>query len=167
VANPPNYITCHWGLQDDANPPLSYTWKDNIIQYKDRLVLSPTSALEPMILNELHSSALVGHSIFQNTYSHDHHYFWGEGMKKEFLTFFTECDIFQQNNSETVKTPITLHPLPIPASIWTDISMEFIVGLPKSGNKSVIMVLVNPISKYVYFGALPHPFMPAMVASFH
>ena len=41
--------------------------------------------------------------------------------------------------------------------------MDFITGLPKSGNKSVIMVIVDKISKYAHFYALPHPFTPALV----
>jgi hypothetical protein len=43
-----------------------------------------------------------------------------------------KCDVFQCNKGETVKDPDTLQPLPIPPSIWRDISMDFIVGLPKS-----------------------------------
>jgi hypothetical protein len=46
----------------------------------------------------------------------------------------------------------------IPPDIWKDISMDFIVGLPKLGNKSVIMVVVDHLSKYAHFCALHHPF---------
>jgi hypothetical protein len=42
--------------------------------------------------------------------------------------------------------------------------MDFIVGLPKSGNKSVIMVVVDHISKYAHFYALQHPFTTSIVA---
>jgi hypothetical protein len=112
----------------------------------------------------LHSSTIAGHSGFQKTYAHARRSFFWEGMKKEILTFVTECDIFQHNKGETVKTLGALQSLPIPTSIWTDISMEFIVGLPKVGNKSVIMVVVDHLSKYAHFCALPHPFMPTMVA---
>jgi hypothetical protein len=62
-----------------------------------------------------------------------------------------ECDVFQCNKGETVKTLGTLQPLPIPLAICWDISMEFIVGLPKSGNKLVIMVVVDRLSKYAHF----------------
>jgi hypothetical protein len=48
--------------------------------------------------------------------------------------------------------------LPIPPAIWKDNSMEFIIGLPKSGNKSVIMVVVDRLSKYAHFFSLHHPF---------
>lgn len=40
-----------------------------------------------------------------------------------------------------------LQPLHIPP-IWTKISMNFIVGLSRSRNKFVIMVLVDFLSKY-------------------
>ena len=42
--------------------------------------------------------------------------------------------------------------------------MDFIVGLPKVGNKLVIMVVVDRLSKYAHFCALPHPFTLTLVA---
>ena len=36
--------------------------------------------------------------------------------------------------------------------------MYFIVGLPKSSNKSVIMVVIDCLSKYAHLCALKHPF---------
>ena len=85
-------------------------------------------------------------------------------MKQDILTFVAECDVCQRHKGETVNTPGTLQPLPIPTSIWTEVSMDFITGLPKSGNKSVIMVVVDRLSKYAHFCALPQPFTPTLVA---
>jgi hypothetical protein len=42
--------------------------------------------------------------------------------------------------------------------------MDFITGLPKSGNKSVIMVVVDRLSKYDHFCALQNPFTTSTVA---
>jgi hypothetical protein len=42
--------------------------------------------------------------------------------------------------------------------------MDFIVVLPKSNNKSVIMVVINILSKYAHFYALQHPFTASTVA---
>jgi hypothetical protein len=77
-----------------------------------------------------------------------------------------ECDVFQCNKGETVKAPSTLQLLSIPPTIWRDISMDFIVGLPKLGNKSVIMVIVDLLSKYYHLYALQHPFTASNVAQF-
>jgi hypothetical protein len=42
--------------------------------------------------------------------------------------------------------------------------MDFIVGLPKSGNKSIIMVVVDLLSKYAHFCALQNPFTTSTMA---
>ena len=72
-------------------------------------------------------------------------------MKHDIHNFVAECDVCQCNKGETVQSPSTLQPLLIPPSIWRGISMDFIIGLPKLGNKSVIMVVVDRLSKYAHF----------------
>jgi hypothetical protein len=42
--------------------------------------------------------------------------------------------------------------------------MDFIVGLPKSRNKSVTMVIVDHLSNYAHFYSLQHPFTTAIMA---
>jgi hypothetical protein len=75
-----------------------------------------------------------------------------------------ECDFCQHNNRETVKAMGTLQLLLIPPTIWRDISMDFIVGLPKSANNPVIMMVVDHLSKYAHFYALQYPFTTTIVA---
>jgi hypothetical protein len=79
-------------------------------------------------------------------------------MKQDVHAFVDECDVCQCNKGETVKDMGTLQPLQIPPTIWRNISMDFIVGLSKSDNNSVIMVVVDHLSKYAHFCALQHPF---------
>jgi hypothetical protein len=52
-------------------------------------------------------------------------------MKQDIRKFVAECEVCQRNKGETVKSPSTIQLLPIPPAIWKDISMEFIIGLPK------------------------------------
>jgi len=87
-------------------------------------------------------------------------------MKKYILTFVAECDVCQHHKGETIKSVGTLQPFPIPTSVWTKVSMDFITGLPKSGNKSVIMVVVDRLSKDAHFCAIAHPFTLALVAQY-
>jgi hypothetical protein len=92
-----------------------------------------------------------------------HSFFW-DGMKHDIHNFVAECDVCQCNKGETVNLSGTLQPLPIPPAIWKDISMDFITGLPKSANKSVIMMVVDLLSMYAHFCALEHPFTTSTVA---
>jgi hypothetical protein len=85
-------------------------------------------------------------------------------MKQEICNFVIECDVCQCNKGETVKPPGTLQLLPIPPAIWRDISMDFITSLPKSRNKSVIMVVVYNLSKYAHLFTLQHLFTSSTVA---
>ena len=87
-------------------------------------------------------------------------------MKQDVCNFVVECDVCQCNKGETINSPSTLQPLSIPPAIWRDISMDFIKGLPRSGNKSVIMVVVDRLSKYAHLCALQHPFTSSTVAQF-
>jgi hypothetical protein len=117
-----------------------------------------------MVISELHSPPTTRHSGFTKTYEWVKRSFFWDGMKQDVHTFVVECDVCQRNKGETIKTPGTLQPLLIPSAIWQDISMEFIVGLPKSSNKSVIMVVVDHLSKYSHLCALQHPFTTSTMA---
>jgi hypothetical protein len=75
-----------------------------------------------------------------------------------------ECDTCQRNKGKIVKPPRTLQPLMLPPTAWMNISMDFIVGLPKSGNKSVIMVVMDRLPKYAHLCALQHSFTTSTLA---
>jgi hypothetical protein len=102
--------------------------------------------------------------MFTKTYDRFKRSFFWDGMKQDIHNLFIEFDVCQWNKGETVKSPLTLQLLPIPPVIWRDISMDFIIGLPKLGNKLVIMVVVDRLSKYAHFYALQHPFTTYTVA---
>lgn len=59
--------------------------------------------------------------------------------------------ICQQDNSSNTLPSGLLHPLLIPAEIWDDIAMDFITGLPNACGFTMIMVVIDRLSKYVRF----------------
>ena len=48
--------------------------------------------------------------------------------------------------------------------VWTDISMEFIEGLPPAKGKSTILVVVDWLTKYAHFCAMKSPYTAASIA---
>jgi transposase InsO family protein len=73
-------------------------------------------------------------------------------------TFVAECPVCQRAKSKHCQYPGLLAPLPIPNMAWTFISMDFVEGQPKSGNKNGILVVVDRLTKYAHFLPLAHPF---------
>lgn len=56
-----------------------------------------------------------------------------------------------------------LQPNIIPKGAWKDISMNFIDGLPNSGGKTVILAVVNKLTRYGHFIPLSHPYTAVTV----
>jgi hypothetical protein len=152
-------------LQQDSSASDTFTWKNDSLWYKDRLYLCKNSQLKQKVLLELHTSPVGGHSRFLKTYHRVKKDFFWDGLKTDVQRFVAECLVCQQNKVETIKTPGLLQPLSIPSQRWEEVSMDFITGLPKSEGKSVIMVIVDRLTKYTHFCALSHPFKASTVAT--
>jgi len=56
-----------------------------------------------------------------------------------------------------------LQPLPFPQTPFTNISMDFMEGFPKSKGKDVNLVVVDRFSKYAYFIVITHPYTVMIV----
>lgn len=85
-------------------------------------------------------------------------------MKKEVCDIFWQCDAYQHNKYEAISPTGLLNPLMIPTTIWEDIAMDFIDGLPVVQGKSIILVVVDQLLKYGHFVALGHSYSAPSVA---
>lgn len=111
-----------------------------------------------------HDEPLGGHSGVEATYKRLKSMFYWKGMKKTVKEYVRVCSVCQCHKPDLATYPGLLQPLPIPTKIWTDISMDFIEGLPSSHGKTVIFVIVDRLSKYAHFIPLSHPFKVAQIA---
>jgi hypothetical protein len=59
------------------------------------------------------------------------HYWWTK-MKIEIARYVARCDTCRRVKAIHMKTAGQLQSLPIPTWKWEDISMDFIVGLPRT-----------------------------------
>ena len=85
-------------------------------------------------------------------------------MKNIIVKFVAQCDVRQRYKVEIVASPRKLQPLPTPDSIWTNISMDFIEGLPSSQEKCIIFVVVEHLIKYAHFCDVCNPYIASSIA---
>ena len=85
-------------------------------------------------------------------------------MKKHVKKFIQQCDVCQRNKVENLSPAGLLQSLPIPTQVWSDISVDFIDGLPISQGKTTIFVVVDRLSKYAHFVPISHPYTAVGVA---
>lgn len=86
------------------------------------------------------------------------------GYETDVKHYIQNCLTCQQNKYQALAPAGLLQPLPVPEKIWEDISLDFIIGLPKSKNFDTILVVVDRFSKYSHFIPLSHPFTAKKVA---
>jgi hypothetical protein len=90
--------------------------------------------------------------------------FYSPHLRKDVEQFIATYPICQRAKSENCHCPGLLTPLPISNSAWTFISMDFIEVLPKSGNKNVILVVVDRLTNMHSSWLLAHPLTAQSVA---
>ena len=137
---------------------------DNLLRRKGKIVVGLDLELRKALMAWQHSSPEGGHAGRDITLHRLQQLFYWSGMSKDVRQFVKQCLICQASKYDTSAYPGLLQPLPIPNEVWIDVSMDFITGLPNSNGKEVILVVVDRLSKYSHFIALPHNFTAPLVA---
>ena len=81
--------------------------------------------------------------------------FTWKGLRGDVLKHVQECEACQQNKGELIHPAGLLQLLPIPEGKWESISVDFITGLPTVQGKDFIYVVVDWLTKYAHFFAIP------------
>ncbi|RDX97298.1 hypothetical protein CR513_19940, partial [Mucuna pruriens] len=93
--------------------------------FKEKRLCVPKSSIKELLVREAHEGGLIGH--------------------------FGEHKILQYGQIKGLSNELYT-PLPIPTSPWVDISMDFVLGLPRSkGGRDSIFVVVDRFFKMTHF----------------
>jgi hypothetical protein len=122
----------------------SYELKDHVLYYNSRVCIPKFGEYRLNIMHDCHDIPIAGHPGFQKTYmAIKHHYYW-QGMKSDIKNYVERCLKCQVSKIEQVKNPGLLQPLGVPNLKFESISMDFIVGLPKTQARfDSILVVVD------------------------
>jgi len=128
----------------------SFYRQDGFLFKGDKLCM-PRCSMRELLVLEAHCGGLMGHFGIDKTLSIlNEHFFW-PNMKKDVAKLCKACLACKQAKSKSMPHGLYM-PLPVPSSPWIDISMDFVLGLPrtKKGRDS-IFVVVDRFSKMAHF----------------
>jgi hypothetical protein len=118
----------------------------------DRICVPSDKAIHKEILIEAHDSKYCIHPGSTKMYADMRKMFWWKDMKKDIAGHVARCDICNRVKAEHQRPASLLKPLDVPVWKWECISMDFIVGLPRSlkGHDS-IWVIVDRLTMVAHF----------------
>ena len=119
--------------------------------FKGNRLCVPNSSMRELLVREAHRGGLMGHFGIRKTLEVLHEHFFWPKMKHDVARVCSRCITCGQPKSRVL--PHGLYtPLPVPSTLWVDISMDYVLGLPRSRKcRDLIFMVVDRFSKMVHF----------------
>ena len=116
--------------------------------FKGNQLCVPDCSFRLQIIQELHDEGHIGRDRTLQLVCDS--YFW-PSIRKEVECFVERCRICQMSKGKATNAGLYM-PLPIPTQPWTDVSMDFVLGLPRTQQENdLIYVVVKRFSKMMHF----------------
>ena len=123
---------------------------EGILWISGRLCVPDVDNLREDILEEVHFTAYSVHPGAIKMYHSIRDLYWRDELKKDVADYMSKCSTCQQVKAQYQRPFGKLQSLPIPEWKWERITMDFVVGLPRSsdGYDSIWVImdrLTNPL----------------------
>jgi len=138
-------------LKGHSNVDTNFSIEKDLLLYKNRWYIPKDAGLRRTIMEAEHDSKIAGHFGTYKTIGRVMANFYWPKMDENISQYVRSCTVCQLNKVIRHEKFGLLEPLEVPMRPWTAISMEFIVGLPKSDGYTKIWVIVDRFSKMAHF----------------
>lgn len=127
----PELRTMHDQLAAGALIDSPFSVHEGLLYYKQRIRLISHSHLKQKLLSEFHETPMGGHAGSEHTFMRlSANFMWPE-MRTDVQQFVRNCVVCQAVKYSPTAPYGLLQPLELLERVWEDLSMDFIVGLPK------------------------------------
>ncbi|KAF7826468.1 putative gag-pol polyprotein [Senna tora] len=133
------------------NRPFDKFYRHDGYLFRENKLCVPKCSMRELLVCESHGGGLMGHfDVLKTLDMLKEHFFWPH-MKRDVEKLCSKCISCRKAKSK-VKPHGLYMPLPVPTHPWTDVSIDFILGLPKTRNgRDSIFVVVDCFSKMAHF----------------
>ncbi|CAM8960386.1 unnamed protein product [Rhodiola kirilowii] len=134
----------------EFHPFQQFVRQDGFLFMGNRLCI-PRCSLREAIITEGHAGGLAGHFGVDKTVAWLQDQFYWPRMARDVARFVGRCRTCHLAKTRGTNAGL-YQPLPVPAAPWVDVSLDFVLGLPRTQrNKDSIMVVVDRFSKMAHF----------------
>ena len=131
-------------------PPSDYIRESGYLFFRDRLCI-PAGSTRDYLIWEIHGGGLTGHfGITKTLQAVEARYYWPQ-LRRDVRKLVGRCStctigkLTRQNSGQYL-------PLPVPDSPWQEVSLDFVLGLPRTRRQlDTILVVVDRFSKMAHF----------------
>ncbi|KAI0495115.1 hypothetical protein KFK09_025262 [Dendrobium nobile] len=130
-----------WEDCQQDKPNTEFAIRHGYLFHRNQLCI-PDSSWRPQLIKEVHCGGLAAHVGRTNTYLQLQSRFYWPHLHRDVMRFVERCPICQSYKTGGQLGGLYL-PLPTPETIWEDLSLDFVLGLPrtKRGHDSIMVVV--------------------------
>ena len=119
--------------------------------YRANKLCVPASSVHLLLLQEAHGGGLMGHFGVKKTEDVLAAHFVWPWMRRDLELYISRCTTCNKAKSRLNPHGLYMH-LPVPNAPWEDISMDIILGFPRTKReRDNVFVVVDRFSKMAHF----------------
>jgi len=144
------FATCKNPVNRDSSPWKEFMLQDGLLFKNNQLCVLNCSMRENLV-QEKHNRGFAGHFGAEKTLRQLSHFYFLPKMKADVKRYVSKCKVCQHAKGRSQNVGLYMS-LPIPNRPWDSVSMDFVLGLPRTqrGNDS-ILVVVDRFTKMAHF----------------
>ena len=109
------------------------------------------SQLRLRVIKEVHNQPAVGHPGAERTLNMIRRFYYWPAMREDIEQYLRNCHVCKRAKASRDAYNGLLQPLPVPERPWVDLTMDFVVGLPKSQGYDAILMVVDRLLKEKHY----------------
>jgi len=124
------FEACQNPVLRNASPWLDYNLQEGLLFRGGQLCI-PHCSMRENIVREKHSGGLVGHYGNNKTLEQLGHFYYWPTMSRDVQRYVNRCKVCQLAKGHSQNAGLYM-PLPIPSRSWDSVSIDFVLGLPRT-----------------------------------